>query len=794
MPKVIVNDREIEVPNGTSALDAVFHAGYDVPYFCSQEYLSPIGACRMCLVDAGSPRKNPDGTFIMDDATGKPKLFFFPGPVASCTLAVSDGMVIKTTTDAVEKAQAGMMEFTLLNHPLDCPTCDKGGACELQDRAYEYGYGEARFEFTRRHADKHHALSDFIVLDKERCIHCKRCVRYFEEVPGEEVLDFIERGGHTYIDSYQSEDLAGASLGNFSGNINDLCPVGALLDNVARFRGRNWEYDRTRTTDMTNADGSSIWVDARTGRIERIRSAHNAEVNEIWINDAQRFGHEWVDADNRLRQPMVRRNGKLEPATFDEAVAAIQAKATSLVAKDMGVYVGADITLEEGVALEGFVKSIGASNVDHFPRYSAPLGGSPRATFNDLARADAIIVIGADLYEESGTTYLRIEENLKGIVSSDMTYNHGVPLADLRLKERMDRRRNKLAVFAPVPVQQMKHAGVSGTYPLGGELELLGQLLQAKNGAGSSVEAVNAAGKLLSSAKNAVIVLGSYALAGDAEKVLNAAKKLGGKLMPIPAGANGAGLETLNLVPSAGGRAYGQWDGLRAAFLSGVTPTKRPKGLELLVVHTHALTGAALEADVVLAASTAYEKRGTTMNLEGRLLPLAGAAVDAGESTDLIGALQVLAEALNVKLEVRGTRSAQRLLSDRLGVDVDKLEVAGAFPAKSQSARGAPVARGSDATGDAVLLAPRMWTERMLHSKRVRDAIGKDVLTVSHADAQRLNLRDGFNVELEVNGKARDVTVRVIEAATVPTLPALEGELAGAMAGVRIAVMAGGDD
>ncbi len=121
------------------------------------------------------------------------------------------------------------MEFTLINHPLDCPTCDKGGACELQDRAYEYGYGEARFEFTRRHADKHHALSDFIVLDKERCIHCKRCVRYFEEIPGEEKLDFIERGDHTYIDSLESEDLAGRNLGNFSGNIGDICPVGALL-------------------------------------------------------------------------------------------------------------------------------------------------------------------------------------------------------------------------------------------------------------------------------------------------------------------------------------------------------------------------------------------------------------------------------------------------------------------------------------------------------------------------------------------------------------------------------------
>ncbi len=794
MPKVLVNDREIEVANGTSALDAVFHAGYDVPYFCSNEYLSPIGACRMCLVEAGSPRKNPDGTFIMDDATGQPKLFFFPGAVASCTLAVSEGMVIKTKTDPVVKAQAGMMEFTLLNHPLDCPTCDKGGACELQDRAYEYGYGEARFEFTRRHADKHHALSDFIVLDKERCIHCKRCVRYFEEVPGEEVLDFIERGSHTFIDSYQSEDLAGAKLGNFSGNINDLCPVGALLDNVARFRGRNWEYDRVQTTSMDNADGSSIWVDARTGRIERIRGAHNAAVNEIWINDAQRFGHEWVDADNRLRQPMVRRNGKLEPATFDEAVAAIKSKLSGVSGANMGLYASADITLEEGVALERFAKSLNTINLDHFPRYNAALGNAPRASFTDLAKADAIVVIGADLYEESGTAFLRIEESLKGVITSDLTYNHGVPLADLRLKERMDRKRNKLAVFAPTPVEQMKHAGVSGVYDLGAELELLAQILQAKNGSESASDAANKAGKLLAGAKNPVIVLGGYALAGDAEKVLNAAKKLGAKLMPVPAAPNGAGLELLDLVPGKNGRAFGQWDGLKAAFVSGAMLQHRPKHLELLVVHTHTLTGAALEADVVLPASSAYEKRGTTVNLEGRFLPLFTAAVDAGESLDLIGALQVLTEAMDTKLEVRGTRSAQRLLQDRFGLEFETLPLEGAFATKKTDAKSAPISRTDTANQDTVLLAPRMWQEKMLRSARVRDAVGKDVLTLNASAAQKLSLRDGFNVELEVGGKTRDVLVRVDSRASHPTLPALEGEMAGAVVGVRVAVMAGGDD
>ncbi|MBC7646492.1 MAG: (2Fe-2S)-binding protein, partial [Pseudopedobacter sp.] len=230
--KVNVDGRELELPGGTSAIDAVFAAGLDVPYFCSQPYLSPIGACRMCLVEAGTPRKNPDGTFILDEATGLPKIFWMPKPMASCTLMATDGMTIISQSEKVKKAQAGMMEFTLINHPLDCPTCDKGGACELQDRAFEYGYGESRFEFDRRHAEKHYDLSEFVVLDQERCIHCKRCVRYFEEVPGNEVLDFIERGGHTFIDN-----LEDGLPSNFSGNITDICPVGALLDNVARFRG-----------------------------------------------------------------------------------------------------------------------------------------------------------------------------------------------------------------------------------------------------------------------------------------------------------------------------------------------------------------------------------------------------------------------------------------------------------------------------------------------------------------------------------------------------------------------------
>ncbi len=795
MPKVIVNEKEIEVPNGTSALDAVFHAGFDVPYFCSQEYLSPIGACRMCLVEVGSPRKNPDGTFIMDDATGQPKIFFFPGPVASCTLAISDGMVIKSASDPVVKAQAGMMEFTLLNHPLDCPTCDKGGACELQDRAYEYGYGEARFEFTRRHADKHHALSDFIVLDKERCIHCKRCVRYFEEIPGEEKLDFIERGDHTFIDSMESSDLAGHNLGNFSGNINDICPVGALLDNVARFRGRNWEYDRVRTTAMDSADGAAIWVDARTGRIERIRAAHNASVNEIWINDATRFGHEWVDADSRIRKPLVRRGGKLEPATWDEAVAAIKAGLAGVSRDKIGLYASSDITLEEGIALEKFAGVIATENVDHFPRWNAALSSVNRASFAELAKSDGVLVIGADLYEESGTAFLRIEEMLKGYVS-ELTYNHGTALADLKLQERMPRKRNRLAVFAPVRVKQMERAGVADTYPVGGELELLKALANLKTNADPSASSsLQKAAKMLADAKNPVIVLGSFALSGDATQILAAASRLNAKILPIPAGANGAGLEYLNLIPGKNGNSFGEFSGVQAMFVSGAVPVGRPSGVSFLVAHTSSLTGAAKDADVVLPSASSFEKRGTTVNLEGRFLSIQTAAVDGGESVDLIGALAVVADALDVRLEIRGTRSAQRALKDRFGLEFDQIPEAGVFPTKKPNVKTPSSTQIKNTVQDGVLIAPRMWKERMLMgSPRVREAVGKDVLRVSSKDAARIGLRDGFELEVEVGGRTRDVVVCIDDGASIPTVPALETDLPGSSVGLRIAVGVGSDD
>ncbi|MBI0444499.1 NADH-quinone oxidoreductase subunit NuoG [Deinococcus sp. DB0503] len=690
--KVVVDGTQLDLPAGTSGLDAVFAAGRDVPYFCAHPYLSPVGACRMCLVESGSPRKNPDGTWVMEG--DQPKIFWFPKPMAACTMQVTDGMHIRTakTSDVVAKTQAGMMEFTLLNHPLDCPTCDKGGACELQDRAFEYGYGVSRYGFDRRHAEKHYPLSDFVILDQERCIHCKRCVRYFEEVPGQEVLDFIERGGHTFIDTKE-----GGLPTGFQGNITDICPVGALLDNVARFQGRNWEYDHTPTTCTLCPVGCAITVDARNGRLKRVVARENREVNEVWICDAGRFGHVFA-SEERLIRPLVRVNGELREADWDAAILAIRQGLGGMNPADLALYLNADSTLEEGAALEALAELTGTPSVDHWPRYGVNV--EPTATLTDVATADAVIVLGADLGEEAPVLELRVLEMLRGGILPP-EFPHGTAIADLRLVERPTRHPERLAVIGGES-RLWKHAGMR--VPANGQ-SALARLLRP------DTDELRAAAKLLAEAQKPVLILGADVLNSAAREftagLADLVTRTGAKVLPISAGPNSQGLAHLNLVPRAGGLGYDRLAEARAAFLSRLDPGRRARGFT--IVHDTHLTDTARLADVVLPAVTGYEKRGTTVNLEGRLLPLRQAALEAGEGADLIRTLTALAEALGVRPRIRGLKSAQARLAERLGVDVTNLPESGLIH---------PLGRTFTAP-TSLTSTPQLWKARM-HPKPER--------------------------------------------------------------------------
>ncbi len=782
--KVKVNDVELDLKPGTSAIDAVFAAGYDVPYFCSQEYMSPIGACRMCLARVGAPRKDKDGSWITEEGSDEPKIFWFPNPMATCTTAVMEGMVVDTLHESAVKAQQGMMEMTLINHPLDCPTCDKGGACELQDRAYEYGSGRTRFVFDKRHQEKHHALSELITLDRERCIHCKRCVRYFEEVPGDEVLDFIERGGHTYIGT-----VADGLPSNFSGNITDICPVGALLDSTSRFRGRNWEYDHTRSTSLDDASGSAIVVDARTGRIERIKAGLNTQVNKTWIDDGTRFGHEYVDAPDRLKTPLLRKNGRLEPVTWEEASAFIVGKMKDL-GDAVGVVLRADATLEEGVAAKALAEHLGGG-VDHYPRSAASVVAQNPATFTDLATADAVFVVG-DPTEEVPTVDLRIKDALKGVAPPELMA-HGVPIADLRLKEHALQKRELLTVAAPYRVSLMKHAGRAVQYEVGGEAKLFNALNKAASGAFSDEDA-RASGltkddaktlvKQFKDAEKAVVVYGAFVLASpEAARAAEAfAKAVGAKTMIMGPMANSYGLEATDVLPDQGEATYpNMLQNAKALLVSNLDPAQdgsvaeRLRGLELLVVHDLFPSATTELAHVVLPAKSGYEKDGTVVNLEGRYLKVNSSPVDSGQSEDFTGVVKRLGEALGTRLEGRSVRSARRLLKKNLDTDLAELPDEGTIMAAKP--RKLDKASGEEAGGGNTLLVPSMLrTEYLSRNPHLAAAHGEAALKIRPADAVLYDLREGDVVSMKVGGVRRRLWVEYSEAMPggtflVPALP-----------------------
>lgn len=796
--KVVVDGVALDLAPGTSAIDAVFAAGSDVPYFCSQPYMSPIGACRMCLAKVGAPRKDRDGRWILDEATGEPKVFWFPNLMATCTTAVMEGMVIDTRSEAVQAAQNGMIEFTLINHPLDCPTCDKGGACELQDRAYEYGTGHSRFVFDKRHQEKHHALSEVITLDRERCIHCKRCVRYFEEVPGDEVLDFIERGGHTFIGTL---DPGLPSV--FTGNVTDICPVGALLDTTSRFRGRNWEYHHTATTSLDDASGSAIVVDARTGRIERVKAGHHPQVNKTWIDDGTRFGHEYADAPDRVRRPLVRRGDELVEASWPEALEVVRAKLAGLDGKDVAVVLRADATLEEGVAARALADHLGSGRLDHAPRPAggvvAPLG---HATLEQLATADAILVVG-DATQEVPIVDLRVKDALKGVAPAPL-FEHGAPIADLRLKERMPRRTEILTVAAPYRVDLMRFAGRTATYPVGGEAALFRALAALVEDGDAAVDeaalgmpraAARAAVAGLQAGRNAVVVLGGWVLADAAAAAAAFAfcRAVGAKPMPLGPMANSHGLEALGVLPSHARYGYaGSLQDARALVLSNLDPAVDPVvaarlgQLDLLVVHTAFRTATAELADVVLPAATGYEKEGTVVNLEGRMLPVRPAPVDAGEAADFTGVVKALGEALGVRLEGRSPRSARRWLKKAMGVDLDALPDLGAMlPAKRAGAvpKASVTAGAAGVPVGAGLRVPTFVRPEVLdRNPHLLASTGGLKLRLHALDAARAGVHEGDVVTVPVDRVRRTLVVEVTDAVPegVATVPATPDEPVGA--------------
>jgi len=314
---LLIDDRPVSVPKGTLIVEAARQIGIQIPVFCYHPKLEPVAMCRMCLVEVGTPARDRATGELQLDEDGNPIIRWFPKLMTACSTPVSEGMQVRTNTDRVHAAWRGTLEFLLTSHPLDCPVCDKGGECPLQDLTLAHGPDMSRFYVAdKRHFKKPVALGDLIVLDRERCIYCSRCVRFCDEIAGDHVLTFYGRGRDQFIATFSDPPFDS----KFSGNTTDICPVGALTSHDFRFAARVWELTNVASVCAYCPVGCNTGLGVRSNEIKRVMPRQNEAVNEIWICDKGRFGHHFVNGPRRLWKPLVRRNGRLEETTWSDAI------------------------------------------------------------------------------------------------------------------------------------------------------------------------------------------------------------------------------------------------------------------------------------------------------------------------------------------------------------------------------------------------------------------------------------------------------------------------------------------
>ena len=604
MPKLTIDGREIEVEAGTTIIQAADQLGIEIPRFCYHERLAIAGNCRMCLVEVEK----------------------MPKPVASCAMPVGEGMVVKTTTATVRKARQGVMEFLLINHPLDCPICDQGGECDLQDQAMAYGSDHSRCEDGKRAVpDKDYG--PLVQTWMTRCIQCTRCVRFISEIAGTPVLGGLGRGEHLEITRY----VGAAVSSELSGNLIDLCPVGALTNKPASYTYRSWELKKTESIDAMDALGASIRVDSRGNEVIRVLPRVNEDVNEEWLSDRSRFAVDGLKRQ-RLDRPYVRKDGKLVAVTWAEALAAIAAKVKGLDGSKIAAIAGDQADAETLVAYKDLLAALGSTNLD-CRQDGAHLDASVRASylFNSTAAgietADAVLLIGTNPRKENPVLNSRIRKRwLKGGLKVGRIGHKG----DLTYK--------------------YEHLGETAS--------VLKDLAEGKH----------PFFEVLKNAARPALIIGQGALArADGAVLLGLARKLADAAGLVKDGWNGfnvlhtaaarvGGLD-LGFVPGKGGRdVAGIVDGaakgdIQAVFLIGADEVD-VKGLGNAFVVYQGSHGdaAAHRADVILPGAAYTEKSATFVNLEGRPQRTKLAVFPPGEAKEDWRIVRALSETLGKAL------------------------------------------------------------------------------------------------------------------------------------------------
>ncbi|GGR39788.1 NADH-quinone oxidoreductase subunit G [Streptomyces roseolus] len=749
---------EISVPKGTLVIRAAEQLGIEIPRFCDHPLLDPAGACRQCIVEVEGQRK----------------------PMASCTITCTDGMVVRSqlTSPVAEKAQHGVMELLLINHPLDCPVCDKGGECPLQNQAMSHGQAESRFEGVKRTYEKPVPISTQVLLDRERCVLCARCTRFSNQVAGDPMIELIERGALQQVGTGEGDPFESY----FSGNTIQICPVGALTSAAYRFRSRPFDLVSSPSVCEHCAGGCATRTDHRRGKVMRRLAQNDPEVNEEWICDKGRFGFRYAQQRDRLTTPLVRNaDGVLEPASWPEA---LEAAARGLVRGRTGVLAGGRLTVEDAYAYAKFARvALDTNDVD----FRARIHSGEEADF----LASHVAGRGRDL-DGSGVTYASLEAApmvlLVGLESEEEA-----PGVFLRLRKAWRKHGQRTYAVASHATRGLEKAG--GTLlpaAPGTETEWLDALtsrvgLDSTGWAAS--EALREAGAVIAVGERLAGVPGALTAA------LRASAATGARLVWIPRRAGERGAVEAGALPSLlpGGRpatdprareevaaawgvrelphGYGRDTGqiveaaasgeLAALLVGGVDvddlpdPRRAREALEAaFVVSLELRPGAVTErADVVLPVAAVAEKSGTFLNWEGRAR-MFEAALKPEQMTRPLApgdarVLHMLADAMDAHLALPDLKAARREL-DRLGRRAEDR-------ASEPTAHAVPAPRPGD--GEAVLAGHRL----LLDLGRLQE--GDEALAgTRHAAVARLSagtaadtgVKDGDL--LEVTGPAGSVT------------------------------------
>ncbi len=802
---LIIDGREVAAPEGEMLVDAAKHGDVEIPVFCYEPKLGhPVGACRMCLVEI----------------EGTPKL------QTACSTPVRDGMVVYTQTDQVKEAQNAVVEFLLVNHPLDCPVCDKGGECPLQDIAMGWGPGRSRSTDPKRHFQKPLPLSPLIAIDRERCILCYRCVRFSQEISEDSQLQLLDRGDNSFVGTFDDRPY----IAPFHGNITELCPVGALTSYTYRFRARPWDIEQGGSICTLCPSQCNVGFTVRDEQVKRVLGRDNAEVDDGWLCDRGRYGFEMFGAEERIDGPRLKGGGTVSWADAVDAAAKALRKAGGATAAIVG-----DASNEEGYLVQRILReALGSPHIDSRPsrgpsrqtlvRLSQP---DVSARVRDIDDAEAILVVGTDPL-------------------------HSSPILDLRIRKAIRRNGAKLAVATDRPTALDGGAEATTRYAPGEATEFLtrlnaaladGSRATAEAGPGDAAEIA----AVLEDAGSVVIIWGerigregeaSLQALLDIASSLNVAKTDGSGLLEIPDVTNARGLREVGCLPDAGPgltataagndtesiRAALESGELKSLFLFGVDPLRDFPDTEAwsgaLAAADHVIAFSMFEnettakADVVFPLETHAEKDGTVTHPDGRIQRVRPSASRPGEIRSNLQALAELSAALDHDTGITSQPTALTAIANAVpfysGIDDSQIGGRGIRWQDRPESSALPSAAEREGAGTPSTLGSRPETlppsEKVVCADSAKRSEGvpapsltlgtyRDLwagpitelnpplrflepqqrVEIAPGDAERLGLKHGEKVKVAQNGTSVQATVAIKERVKVGVCFLVEG-------------------